>query len=1124
MKRKYLVPFIILPMLFSCSGNDDFANVVPAQNESYTVVLSDSSVSLDKGDETEVSALFDDDASHKCYWYLSRYDVVTIDTSSDAEYSTICHITAKAAGDVYLTVVSGNSSDRCLISVAGGSGGGGGGGGGETGEVTAVTLDYPTKLVELVAGKAAPFELTATVTATGNVDRTVTWLVSDSTIATVTKLNEMKAQVTPIKAGYTIVTAKAGNKTATCQVTIQEHDDSGLSIMLNKKSLTLTEGEGEQLTATVTPAGTEVQWASNATSIASVDSHGYVTAYSKGTATITATISNGQITKSEQCTVVVKSQGGSEYSFSQAGHLYLHYKRDNHDYANWAVWMWQSYPDDLGGSFWGANKIPSKWTAMSDHWMTNAEVGTTGTPNDPFEDENGQIVDIDLTNPNIVCGKTGDPAPIVNWDKLDKKSKIGFLIVDQTALENEGMWVSDGGMNMYIRRLNELFPEGKESCLHIYCIEGAVSEYTTEGGQPAPSNPTIKDDTGDYRSKNDIADLEYDAFTKGVATSTSTTFLDERPGTGYQIFVPSFADGDGDGLGDLRGIINKLDYLEDLGIDVLWLTPIQESDSYHGYDVTDYYKIDPKFGTMEDYQELIFKAHQRGMKVLMDMVINHTSKNNVLFKKSERAEVDEEKGINYRDMYLWKYKGDKVLEWDGVTKPKDWGEKHPNENWVANYNEINVETAEDWYKDGTSDYYYFGKFGSGMAELNYSCQATRDYMTDMCKYWLSFGLDGFRLDAVKHIYLFSEIDPSMKNTYSGDKSTYDVSYRRYYNEQTEQWVENAKNDYSYVKSLNVNFWKQFAGTIKSAYPECFLVGENFDGWNERIAPFYEAIDSQFDFSTYYHLVEVTNDGSNIQAMGYDIQATINYNQTTGKRGNAINGAFTSNHDVARLLNHAAALGKGKNAQGDQYHHWEIGTGNNKEGKPKVSGAVATNNARWFAAMTILTPGVSWIYYSDELGMSGNVEDGTIDDHGNNVDRWYRQPMKWEDERVVTNYTFSGLRIEFDNYNKTVKNADQQRRDADNGEDNMYSLFRALCHVKQSPDYPTYGQIKNWWPEGGQNTAAFYISDGVRSVRVFINATGNSVNISSLNQGQYIGGSVGSSNSVIPPYGFTCVKA
>ena len=239
------------------------------------------------------------------------------------------------------------------------------------------------------------------------------------------------------------------------------------------------------------------------------------------------------------------------------------------------------------------------------------------------------------------------------------------------------------------------------------------------------------------------------------------------------------------------------------------------------------------------------------MKVLMDMVINHTSKSNVLFQKSEQAVEEELNGnkIKYRDMYIWKYKGDQVRVWDGQGD-NDSAASHFTTATLGGTEDIDKKLNELWYKDGESNYYYFGKFGSGMAELNYNSQVTGDFMTDMCKYWLSFGLDGFRLDATKHIYLLGELSTDLE--LNNADIVYDVGYKHYWNEDRQAYFD-VDNDYSYNKKMNVTFWKQFAGSLKSAYPNCFLVGENFDGWDARMAPFYESMDSQFDFQTYFKL-------------------------------------------------------------------------------------------------------------------------------------------------------------------------------------------------------------------------------------------------------------------------------
>ena len=125
--------------------------------------------------------------------------------------------------------------------------------------------------------------------------------------------------------------------------------------------------------------------------------------------------------------------------------------------------------------------------------------------------------------------------------------------------------------------------------------------------------------------------------------------LAQAPSLAYEIFIRSFADSDGDGIGDIQGITSKLDYLEELGIDMLWITPIGPSPSYHKYDVMDYRGIDPEYGTLEDYKELVAEAHKRGISILLDLVINHSSRLHPWFLEAVKGHDNP-----YRDFYVWK--------------------------------------------------------------------------------------------------------------------------------------------------------------------------------------------------------------------------------------------------------------------------------------------------------------------------------------------------------------------------------------------------------------------------------------------------------------------------------------
>jgi glycosidase len=245
----------------------------------------------------------------------------------------------------------------------------------------------------------------------------------------------------------------------------------------------------------------------------------------------------------------------------------------------------------------------------------------------------------------------------------------------------------------------------------------------------------------------------------------------------YEVFVRSFADSDGDGVGDLRGLISKLDYLNDgnpvtggdLGVDALWLMPVFESPSYHGYDTVDYERIDREYGTAEDFAELLEEAHRRGIRVIVDFVMNHTSSQHPWFVESASSPSSPR-----RDWYVWR------ADDPGWTQP--WG-----------------GTNRTWHeKDGA---FYYGVFWGGMPDLNLSTPAVRREMERLAALWLSRGVDGFRLDATRHLFAGGPGD--------------------------------LQND----RPETHDFLKELAASVRRAKPEAVLVGEN---WTETpvIATYY----------------------------------------------------------------------------------------------------------------------------------------------------------------------------------------------------------------------------------------------------------------------------------------------
>ena len=192
----------------------------------------------------------------------------------------------------------------------------------------------------------------------------------------------------------------------------------------------------------------------------------------------------------------------------------------------------------------------------------------------------------------------------------------------------------------------------------------------------------------------------------------------------YEIYCKSFCDSDGDGIGDLKGVMSKLDMLKDLGVNCLWFTPIYTSPQVdNGYDVADYQNIDPAYGTMEDFKELLDRAHSMGIRVIMDQVLNHSSDEHYWFQESRKS-----KDNPYRDYYIWQ-----PPKADG-TPPNNWGNYFHDGNGSA------------WEFDPLTGEYYFHQYAVKMPDLNWECPALREEIYRMLRWWLDLGVDGFRLD------------------------------------------------------------------------------------------------------------------------------------------------------------------------------------------------------------------------------------------------------------------------------------------------------------------------------------------------------------------------------------------
>ena len=362
---------------------------------------------------------------------------------------------------------------------------------------------------------------------------------------------------------------------------------------------------------------------------------------------------------------------------------------------------------------------------------------------------------------------------------------------------------------------------------------------------------------------------------------------DDNYRTFYEIFVYSFCDSDGDGIGDLQGVISKLDYLQELGINGIWFMPIHPSTSYHKYNVSDYYDIEPQYGTMADFEQLIAECEKRDIHVIIDLVVNHTGSEHSWFKEA----------VSY------------------LQSLPAGAEPDPAQCKYLDYYFFSREPGTGSRPVEGTDWYYEGMFDYSMPDINLGSEATREEIKSIMQFWIDKGVDGFRLDAAKEFY-------------SGSVS----------------------------KNVEVLNWIQETAT--SIKPDCYLVAEVWESFNQ-IAAYYESgITSIFNFAFGNSDGKITKvlQGAGNEAVVTTYATALQKADTAYRASNPnyIDAPFLSNHDVGRIAGFA-----GRN-----------------ENKMKMA-----------AAMNLFMSGSAFIYYGEEIGMPGS---------GNDPSK--RAPFYWNEAR------------------------------------------------------------------------------------------------------------------------------
>ena len=470
--------------------------------------------------------------------------------------------------------------------------------------------------------------------------------------------------------------------------------------------------------------------------------------------------------------------------------------------------------------------------------------------------------------------------------------------------------------------------------------------WSFPGGTPSESadqNPVVSyASAGTYSVTltitSALGDVMTRTFTNYIRVDPMQTFW-WNDSVFYEVFVRSFKDSNGDGKGDIQGLISKLDYLndgnpattDDLGITALWLMPIQQSPSYHGYDVTDYRTVETDYGTNADFTALIAAAHARGIKVIIDMVMNHTSSAHPWFVASTNPASDK------RDWYIWHDTN------PGTPGPFD------NNPWHL----LNGD-------------YFYGCFYEGMPDLNFYNQEVRDEFQDITSFWLNnMGADGFRLDAANVL------------------------------------MENATMTRNTPETIA--YWHQFRDYYKSVNPDAYAIGEVGE-YTEDVQQYVNnnGLDNCFEFQLSYITMDAFSSGNAIALRNKLREITVAYPFLQY-------GTFLTNHDIDRAMSQF---------QGD------------------------VTKAKAAASLLLTLPGVPYIYYGEEIGMTGVKPDQQI-----------RTPMQWN-AASGAGFT-SGTPWESINADYTTKNVAAQQSDPAS----LWTHYHKLVGIRNHQAALTKGTYK-----------------------------------------------------------------
>lgn len=478
----------------------------------------------------------------------------------------------------------------------------------------------------------------------------------------------------------------------------------------------------------------------------------------------------------------------------------------------------------------------------------------------------------------------------------------------------------------------------------------------------------------------------------------------------YQIYPRSFCDSNGDGIGDLNGITGKLPYLKELGIDVIWLSPVYQSpNDDNGYDISDYRAIMREFGTMEDYDRMLARAHELGIKIMMDLVVNHTSDEHAWFVESRTSEDNP-----YRDYYIWR-------------EGKDGGE--PN-NWGSCFG------GSAWKYDGATDMYYLHLFSQKQPDLNWSNPEVRREVFDMMNWWCEKGIDGFRMDVISMISKMPGLpDGQVGKSGYGDFGPY---------------VVNGPHVHEYLQEMNRE--------VLSKY-DLITVGECSGVTVEEAKKYASASGKELNMVFQFEHMDLDG-GESFKWNHKKIKLTdlkrVMSKWQTELEGKAWNSLYWCNHDQPRML---SRMGN----DSDEYREISakmLGTClHMMQGTPYIYQGEELGMTNYPFTSLDEFRDIESINAYHELTEKGIVEPGEMFDFISYKGRDNaRTPMQWDDT-VQAGFTTGTPWIPV-NPNYTKINAKEQR----NREDSVFHYYQKLIALRKEYPIIVYGVYELLIPE------------------------------------------------------------